>query len=58
LMFMGQFLGLGDDEAGEIVLRTKWAVAAEKQAEQEDLDRTILLDDQDIKRKAVEAKAK
>jgi hypothetical protein len=34
LMYMGQFMGLGDDKAGEIVLKTKWAVAAEKAQEQ------------------------
>lgn len=38
LMYMGQFMGLGDDKGGEIVLKTKWAVAAEQAAEQKTRD--------------------
>lgn len=30
LMYMGQLAGLGEDEAGEIVLKTKWVVAQEE----------------------------
>jgi hypothetical protein len=37
LMYMGQFLGKGDDAAGEIILNTKWAVAAQQAAEQKQM---------------------
>lgn len=38
LMYMGQFVGLGEDGAGEIALRTKWVVAAEQAAENKQLE--------------------
>lgn len=43
LQFTGQFMGLGDDGAGEITLRTKWFAMAEQAAA---LNR-IVTDDQD-----------
>ena len=38
LMYMGQFMGLGDDMGGEIVLKTKWAIAAEKAQQAQEMN--------------------
>ena len=58
LMYMGQFIGLGEDEAGEIVLKTKWAVAAEQEQMQKDFDSQIITEEMEIKRLSAEQKAK
>ena len=53
LQITGWFMGLGDDKAGEIILRTKWTVAEEKR--QEAADTQALRDQAEIQATAAKA---
>jgi hypothetical protein len=57
LQFTAEFMGLGSDKGGEIVLMTAWEAAKAEAKEAKDFDRTIVVDKNDIEREKIAAKA-